>query len=358
MSEPPPVPPRVKVNDTMQKLVECYQKINKLQEELLELEGQKMTEEFKAQQRLITIKSLKEKIESSERLIESYRKLIETMEKNRTESQKLENYYVNPHLTDISAHGTTIPDAFFKVPDGITIYALAPIGKCTTFGDSDIFFEHIKKGNLPSTSEVIRGGIYKSGDVMFDVDLEFTDIKKDKNSFMHMGVFPYFAKPLYISYQQIKYWFDHREDEYCSDIVDKLKDSGPKDEDDIEEVEDCVKKFVLNQGDVRPLLRNIRREDDLKLSQLIYYIWRYIKTDKGKRKHIPPTIVLDACLSFTPSDESGAKTAKLVTQLEEFKENPDVVNKLGLTFEWPDFMTQLRQPLTRSSSIHRFAYKR
>jgi len=340
MTEPPK---RQQVNEAMTELTNCYKQIHALQEKIIELEGEKMTEAFKAERRLDSIKANKRQMETYRNIINSKEELIRIMDKSYTESQKLENYYVNAHLTDISSHGSLIPDTFFKVPENMVIYALSPIGQCTTFGDSNKFFEHIRMGNPASTSEIIRGGIYRGGDVMFDVDLTFSDMEIGSNGFMNMGVFPYFAKPLYLEYKKLSYWFKNNGDYGCKKLFDKVSNDGPTDLDEVKDAEDCMKSWVDNQGDVRQFLQNITNKDSVKLSKLIYYIWRYIETDKGKRNHIPPTIVLDTCLSFQPNDSGGRKTAKLVSQLEEFKENHRIVKEMDLmTFSWSDFIFKLR----------------
>ena len=106
--------------------------------------------------------------------------------------------------------------------------------------------------------------------------------------------------------------------------------------------------WLKHQGDIRWILPIYRRsdKDETKLSTLLYGINLYLKGNAQHKKHIPQKIILDACLSFQPKDTYGSKTAKLVTQLQEFKENPAVVDGLSQVFDWSTFINGLRDSET------------
>ena len=324
----------------LQELIDAFKIIKELSEKITDLESGVATKEFMAEQRLLTIKkikiSLRDAIREKDMWERMYTKQIKAHRVN------LEDYYVNTQYTDISAHGSTITDRFFKIPEGMTVFVVSPLGKCTTFGDTVELYNHVKMGKPLISSDQVRGGIYQGGEVMFDVSLTFSDIKEEKNIFMHNGIFPFFAKPIWIDYSQLTYWFEARGEDDCKELFDAFEEKGPDDLDEVIVAEECMHSWLQHMGDLRWVLPIYRRsdKDQTKLSTLLYGIDKYLK---GKnKKHIPKKIILDCCLPFRPDDTDGATTAKLVTQLEEFKEHQDVVAKLPLAFDWLTFMKGLR----------------
>jgi len=355
MSEPPPLPKREKPpplpkrEDTdeeerlLQQLIDALTTIKKLSEKITHLEYDVTLKEFMVDQRSLTINkiktSLRDTIQEKEMWERLYNKQIMRPDVNRV---NLVDYYVNTQYTDIRAHGSTITDRFFKIPEGMTVFVVSPLGKCTTFGNATKLYNHVKMGKSLVESDQVRGGIYRSGEVMFDASLTFSDIKEKKNTFMHLGIFPFVAKPIWIDYSQLTYWFEAKGENDCKQLFDGFEEKGPDDLDEVIEGEECMHSWLEHVGDLRWVLPIYRRsdKDQTKLSTLLYGIDKYLK--KYIKKHIPKKIILDCCLPFIPNDTDGTTTAKLVTQLEEFKEHQDVVANLPRAFDWSNFMIKLR----------------
>ena len=351
-------------DELLKKLIDCFEKIKELENEL-------EFKTFKNDAHQLTISKLRQLMDVKDIFQDQ---LLQRLSVENNYAYNFENYYVNRHYTDISSHGRTIPDSFFMVPEGFSVHVVAPIGQCTQFLDSKKLFHDMKKGVHPRESDHLQGNVYYSGEVIFDVNLSFSDHKVGKTTFMNMGVFPYFARPIWIRYKQLLHWFEHRGEDgkSCKQLVEKIKETGNEDLDDVFAVEECMDDWLKNQGDLRYVLPSYRRNsaarEDTKLSLLLTRMSLYLKNPKNSGK-FSKKIILDCCLGFEPEDTTGSKTARLVTQLEEFKENPEVIERLKrrgratgeqsstslpCCFKWDQFMEALRNPpLRASSSIHK-----
>ena len=365
--EPPPIPQRLqdKYDRKLRELIECLEEKKNLTERIDFLEKKVSSTTFMAERRLESIKNLKQTLENLKQVIAQKDELLglqNTFNARQNTSYVLENYYVNPKYTNISAHGEIIPDKYFKVPEGFEIIVLSPVGSCTTFGSSKDFFTDVKMGMSPRDSPIVRGGVFDEGMVMFDVSLSFSDIKENKDKFMIMGVFPYLARPIFLKYSQLNYWFEHRGDDVCKKLFDKISDTGPKDIDDLIDAELCMESWQKNQNDIRYYInyyvRHAAARESTSLSLLLKRMDMYLKSAANVENHTFPTkIVLDCCLGFKPADTDGSKSAQVIAHLEEFKDHNDIVEKLPCCFTYDKFVSVLQPPLQTSSSIHRH-YKR